>query len=122
MIRTSSPGRRGDHGMVTAELALGSLIVAFLAIACAWLIGIVGTYLACVDVAAQVARQRARGDAPAAAAVTARAPFGAQVAVVAGAGVVTVTVSVEARPWLAALPTVPLHASAVARLEPGVVA
>ena len=31
MIRTSSPGRRGDHGMVTAELALGSLIVAFLA-------------------------------------------------------------------------------------------
>lgn len=108
--------------MVTAELAIGSVIVACLAIVCAWLIGIVATYLTCADVAAQVARQRARGDAPAAAAVTARAPFGAQVAVVAGSGVVTVTVSVEARPWLAALPTVPLHASAVARLEPGVVA
>ena len=101
MTGTSMTDRRRachpDRGMVTFELAVGVLSAAVVAALMCWLISLVGLQTACGDVAAQVARQMARGDSAAADAVIREAPRGAKVTTTEGAGQVQVRVDVDAR-------------------------
>ena len=109
---------RDRRGMVTAELAvttLGAFVV--LTMMC-WGIYLVVTQLRCVDAAAAVARQAARGDAGAVAKAKAGAPSGSTIIIDKGSTLVTVAVRVTARPlgrWLVA---VPLEAHAQVVPEP----
>jgi len=109
---------RDGRGMVTAELAV-TILAAFavLTMMC-WGIYVVVTQLRCVDAAAAVARQAARGDDSAVAKAKAAAPSGATITVDRRPNLVTVTVRVEAHPlgrWLA---SVPLEAHAQVVPEP----
>lgn len=52
----------GEQGMVTAELAMGSILVAAMALFVIWLGGVVVTLQQAHDGAVQIARQQARGD------------------------------------------------------------
>ena len=83
--------------MVTFELAVGVLSAAVVATIMCWLISLVGLQTACGDVAAQVARQLARGDDSAAEAVIRGAPRGARVTTTERAGQVQVRVDLDAR-------------------------
>jgi len=72
-----------------------------------WGIYVVVTQLRCVDAAAAVARQAARGDDSAVAKAKAGAPSGATITIDKRPNLVTVTVRVKARPlgrWLASAP------------------
>jgi hypothetical protein len=104
--------------MVTAELAVTTLAAfAVLTMMC-WGIYVVVTQLRCVDAAAAVARQAARGDGTAVARAKAGAPSGATITIDKRPKAVTVTVKVRARPlgrWLVA---VPLEARAEVVPEP----
>jgi hypothetical protein len=84
-----------------------------------WVVQVVALQLRCVDTAAEVARQAARGDDQAVRRAQQGAPSGANVAVSAGADVITVIVTLEARPMMPGLPRVPLRAQATATNEPG---
>ena len=109
---------RDGRGMVTAELAVTTLAAfAVLTMMC-WGIYVVVTQLRCVDAAAAVARQAARGDDSAVAKAKAAAPSGATITVDRRQNLVTVTVRVKAHPlgrWLA---SVPLEAHAQVVPEP----
>ena len=109
---------RDGRGMVTAELAVTTLAAfAMLTMMC-WGIYVVVTQLRCVDAAAAVARQAARGDGTAVARAKAGAPSGATITIDKRPNAVTVTVKVRARPlgrWLVA---VPLEARAEVVPEP----
>jgi hypothetical protein len=109
---------RDGRGMVTAELAVTTLAAfAVLTMMC-WGIYVVVTQLRCVDAAAAVARQAARGDDSAVAKAKAAAPSGATITVDRRPKLVTVTVRVKAHPlgrWLA---SVPLEAHAQVVPEP----
>ena len=98
---------RDGRGMVTAELAVTTLAAfAVLTMMC-WGIYVVVTQLRCVDAAAAVARQAARGDDSAVAKAKAAAPSGATITVDRRPKLVTVTVRVKAHPlgrWLASVP------------------
>ena len=104
--------------MVTAELAVATMTAfAVLTMMC-WGISVVVTQLRCVDAAAAVARQAARGDDVAVTKARAGAPSGATVMIDKRPNLVTVTVKVKAQPlgrWLAA---VPLEARAQVVPEP----
>lgn len=111
---------RDQRGMVTAELALGSLVVACLCLVAAWAVGLVSVYVGCQDLASQVARQRSRGDQAAVDSAISHGPAGSHVAIAVGGGQVTVTVTMQVPPIIAVLPPVPLSVEAHGRLEPGV--
>ena len=105
--------------MVTAELAVAILAALVLLAMMLWGIFLVVVELRCVDTAAAVARQAARGDSRGVRLARAAAPPGATVSTTTGAGVVTVTVRVRVRPLVEGLPTVPLAARAQVAEEPG---
>jgi hypothetical protein len=104
--------------MVTAELAVTTLTAFVVLTMMCWGIYVVVTQLRCVDAAAAVARQAARGDNAAVTKAKAGAPAGATVAIDRRPNLVTVTVRVKAQPlgrWLSA---VPLEARAQVVPEP----
>jgi hypothetical protein len=106
------------RGMVTTELAV-TILAAFavLTMMC-WGIYLVVTQLRCVDAAAAIARQAARGDTTAVRKAKAAAPSGATISVDKGQNLVTVIVRVRARPLGSWLPAVPLEAKAQVVPEP----
>ena len=114
-----SPARMDEVGMVTAELAFGALFAAGFLILVAWFVALLMTWTGCQSVAAEVARQEARGDSQASARVQAGRPPGATVRVTRDGPVVKVRVELEARPWAAWLPSVPLSATADVLAEEG---
>lgn len=113
---SSSPSR-DQRGMVTAELAVASLIVATFILVVVWVITLVMLLTQCQDTAAEVARQEARGDHAAVVRAMADRPRSAVVRVSRDGRLVTVRVDLAARPWAAWLPTVPLTASAIVMTE-----
>ena len=109
---------RDGRGMVTAELAVTTLAAfAVLTMMC-WGISVVVTQLRCVDAAAAVARQAARGDDTAVAKAKAGAPSGAAITIDKRPNLVTVTVRVKAHPLGRGLASVPLEAHAHVVPEP----
>jgi hypothetical protein len=95
------------RGMVTAELAVTTLAACAVLTMMCWGIYLIVTQLRCVDVAAAVARQAARGDDAAVAKAKGGAPPSATILIDKGPSLVTVTVKVKARPlgrWLVAVP------------------
>ena len=104
--------------MVTAELAVTTLTTFTLLIMICWGISLLVIQLRCIDTAAAVARQIARGDQAGVARAAGNAPRGARVAVQRRPGLVTVTVRVAARPLADWLVTVPLQARAEVVPEP----
>jgi hypothetical protein len=112
-------GRSQDErGMVTAELAVTTLAALALLVMMCWGIYLVVMQLRCVDTAAAVARQAARGDTAAVRRVKAVAPSGATVVVDQRPTMVTVTVRMTARPLAEWLKGVPLQARAEVVPEP----
>ncbi len=106
-----------ERGMVTAELAVASLVVATFVATIAWVVSLVMLLTQCQDTASEVARQEARGDTIAVNRTLADRPSGASVAVRREARLVTVRVDLTARPWASWLPSVPLSASATVLAE-----
>ncbi|REF36864.1 hypothetical protein DFJ64_2298 [Thermasporomyces composti] len=110
--------------MVTVETALALAALVVVTAGMAWVVSLVATQARCVDAARDTARAIARGESSAASQAEGRrsAPAGADIAVQVADDVVTVEVSVEARPpWpvLSHLPGVPVSGRAVVALEPG---
>ena len=114
-----APGVRDDRGMVTAELAMGSLFVAAFVGMVAWVITLLMTWTVCQNTAAEVARQEARGDTQASAEAQRGKPSGAVVSISRRDGTVRVDVDLRAQPWASWLPPVPLSASAEVVAEKG---
>ncbi|MBP2417599.1 TadE family type IV pilus minor pilin [Microlunatus capsulatus] len=110
---------RGGRGMVTAELAVAILAALSLFLLLCWGVLLVVMQLRCVDTAAAVARQEARGDREASAVVRAQAPDGARVQVQRRSGQVVVRVEVTVAPLRGGRLAVPLSAEAVVVPEPG---
>jgi len=110
---------RGDRGMVTAELAMGSLFVAAFVGMVAWVITLLMAWTLCQNTAAEVARQEARGDVQASEAAQQGKPAGATVSVSRRGDAVRVEVNLRAQPWASWLPAVPLSASAEVLAEKG---
>lgn len=109
---------RPQRGMVTVELALGSLGAVLAVLLLSWVIAVVMLWGACNDLAAAVARQEARGDQAAVAKLERAKPPGARIEVHQRADDITVTVKLAARPWADWLPQVPLQAEATVIREP----
>jgi hypothetical protein len=109
---------RDGRGMVTAELAVTTLAAFALLTMMCWGIYLVVIQLRCVDAAAAVARQSARGDITAVGKAKAAAPSGATISIDKRPSLVTVTVGVKARPLGRWLPAVPLEARAQVVPEP----
>jgi hypothetical protein len=104
--------------MVTAELAVTTLSAFTLLVMMCWGVSLVILQLRCIDTAAAVARQTARGDQAGVAHARSQAPAGAKIAVQRRASLVTVTVRVAARPLADWLVVVPLQARAQVVPEP----
>lgn len=104
--------------MVTAELAFASLAMVAAVVLIAWLLTLLMLLAQCQQVAAEVARQEARGDHSAVAKALADRPAGAAVRVDTVSGQVRVEVALEARPWASWLPGVELRAAAAVLREP----
>jgi hypothetical protein len=85
--------------MVTAELAVATLAAAALMIMLSWGIFLITIQLRCIDTAAAVARQSARGDTAAVVAAKGRAPRGAVIEVTKTPTLVRVDVRVSIRPF-----------------------
>ncbi|EFQ82086.1 TadE-like protein [Aeromicrobium marinum DSM 15272] len=87
-------GRRPDHGMVTAELAVITPFGLAFVVLLAWVVGLGHTQVRLTDAAREAARVVARGDSVADATDVARrnAPDGATVEVDEQGGLITVTV------------------------------
>ena len=111
-------GRHRQRGMVTAELAVGLLVAVLVSMIGAWAVNLIAVQATCGDVAAQIARQLARGDQDAADSASHRAPSGASVQVSTAGEEIRVVVRVERS--LGRLGPVKLAGSAMAVLEPGV--
>ncbi len=110
---------RSGRGMVTAELAVAILAALSLFLLLCWGIVLVVQQLRCVDTAAAVARQEARGDRQAAAAARSQAPDGARIQVRRRPGQVVVRVDVRVAPLGPGRLSVPLTAEAAVVPEPG---
>lgn len=107
-----------DRGMVTAELSVAILAaLAVLAMLC-WGVSLVVLQLRCVDTAAEVARQSARGDDAAVAHAKQDAPGGAQITVSQRGPVTMVRVELRVEALLPGLPMVPLSSDAQVLTEP----
>lgn len=102
--------------MVTAELAVGILSAALIALMLCWVLVLIGLRTNCQDTAAQMARQLARGDTAAAQRAREAVPD-SRVDVQTRGEDIVVTVSADAR-WGALGPVV-VHASASVTREPG---
>lgn len=113
---------RGGHharqrGMVTAELAVGVMVMALALLFASAVVGLLIQQDAAENIAAQVARHAARGDDAEVAKVKRRAPKGATVGLDEGDGWVRATVTIKQR-WGRVGP-VTLTATAQAAKEPG---
>lgn len=106
------------RGMVTAELAVTTLAALALLTTMCWGMYLVVTQLRCVDAAAAIARQAARGDTIAVAKAKAAAPAGARIGIDKRPNLVIVSVGVKARPLARWLVAVPLEARAQVVPEP----
>ena len=84
---------------MTAELAVATLAAGALLTALSWGIFLITLQLRCIDTAAEVARQAARGDTAAVAAAKARAPSPATFEVRRTAQLVTVEVALAVDPF-----------------------
>ena len=116
--KVSGPRRAQDRGMVTAELAVATLAALVIMLLLSWGIYLMVAQVRCIDTAAEVARQAARGDDAAVARARREAPVGARVQIARGEGLVRVNVSVVARPLTKRLVGVPLRARAEVVPEP----
>lgn len=110
--------RRGQRGMVTAELAVATLAAMAMLLLLSWGIYLMVMQIRCIDTAAEVARQAARDDDAAVSRAKREAPAGATVHIARSEGVVRVKVSVVTRPLARHLAAVPLHAEAEVVPEP----
>lgn len=110
---------RAGRGMVTAELAVAILAALSLFLLLCWGVVLMVQQLRCVDTAAAVARQEARGDRAASALARAQAPDGARVEVHRRPGQVRVRVTLTTRPFAGGRLSVPLAAEATVVPEPG---
>jgi len=81
--------------MVTAELALGILTATMVAVVLSWGIHLIVVQTECADVAAQVARAEARGDAASASQAREHAPAGSTIDVSRPGDDVQVKVSIK---------------------------
>jgi hypothetical protein len=125
MSLAESEDAHGETGMVTAETAIVVPIVAAFALALLWLISAAIAEIRLVDASRDAALALARGvdEADVRAQVATTGPADSQLLVVRDGDDVTVEVSLSAEPpgWLlAALPAIPLHATATTKAEPGV--
>lgn len=112
--------RRTERGAVTAEAAFASLgLVALLAVLVS-VVGVVIQQVQCVDAAAAIARQYARGDAAGVDEAKHHVPSGGTVTVTTTTTRVTVRVGVRASLVPGGRATVELAAQSTAVLEPGV--
>ncbi len=114
--------RREDRGAVTAEMAVALPVLVLLLAVSLGAVGAVTAQLRCVDAAREGARAAARGESSARVTALARqvAPAGARIEVAAtGSGLVAVSVTGRAPIVGRLLAAFPVHASAVARVEPG---
>jgi hypothetical protein len=119
MSEKVSGGRRDrDRGMVTAELAVATLAALAVLLLLSWGIYLMVMQVRCIDTAAEVARQAARGDDAAVARAKREAPAGSRVHIARSTGLVRVTVRVVAQPLARDLAAVPLHAEAEVVPEP----
>lgn len=109
-----------QRGMVTAELAVSILTVLVVSVTLSWGVFLLVMQLRCLDTAAQVARQAARGDTAAVRQAKAQAPAGSRVTVSTAGSVTRVEVELTARPLAEWLVSVPLRAHAEVATEPGV--
>lgn len=109
---------RAQQGMVTVELAMGSLGAALLVVMLSWVIAVMMSWGACNDLAAAIARQEARGDQAAVTKLQRGKPSGARIEVEQRSDEITVTVQLAAQPWATWLPSVPLQAQATVVREP----
>jgi hypothetical protein len=112
-------GFRGERGMVTAELAVATLAALALLVMLCWGIFLVVMQLRCIDLAAAVARQTARGDVAAVRQAERDAPAGSQITATQGTHLVVIEIRVTARPFADWLVPVPLKATAQVVPEPG---
>lgn len=110
--------RTDERGMVTAELAAGTLAVVMITVLLAWCLHLVTRQLLLEDTVAEVARQAARGDRTAIAAARADAPPGTMLTVREDAGAILVRAE-QAGGGPGALPGVVLTAEARVLTEPG---
>lgn len=118
VAEASGGGRRGQRGMVTAELAVATLAALAMLLLLSWGIYLMVMQVRCVDTAAEVARQAARGDEAAVNRAKREAPAGARVRIARSEALVRVEVSVVARGLARDLAAVPLHAEAEVVPEP----
>ncbi len=113
--RQGELGGPDERGMVTAELAAVTVVVAAVLAGLLVVVGTVFQLAQCQVVANEVARQLARGDAPAARRAEAEAPPGARVRTRHESGAVVVEVTLQA-PFGGF--TLPLQAGATVLEEP----
>ena len=104
--------------MVTAELAVATLAALVVMLLLSWGIYLMMMQVRCIDTAAEIARQAARGDDAAVAVAKREAPSGARIHIMRTDGVVRVEVAVVARPLTRNLVAVPLRAQAEVVPEP----
>lgn len=109
---------RDARGMVTAELSVAILAALAVLVMLCWGITLVALQLQCVDTAAEVARQSARGDEAAVREAKQDAPDGARVAVRHEGPVTKVRVDLSVKGLLPGLPTVTLSSDAEVLTEP----
>jgi hypothetical protein len=123
---TQARDRAADEaGMVTAETAVVLPIIAAFVLVLLWLISVAVTEIRAIDAARDAARALARGADERAVrdAIADSAPPGFRMSVSHRGDWLTAAVQVtaEAPGWLLVpLPAIPLHASATAQTEPGV--
>lgn len=121
-MRRGPMRRRDESGAVTAEAAVVIPLVALVAVALAWLVGLGVAQVRVLDAAREVARAVARGDSEASGKALGRrvAPDGARFEVSSDDGTVVVAVSAPVRGLggvFAFLPSYDVDAEAVALLE-----
>lgn len=104
--------------MVTAELSVALLAALAVLVMLCWAISLVVLQLRCVDTAAEVARQSARGDDAAVSQAKQDAPDGARISVSQRGSITRVRVDLSVKALLPGLPTVPLSADAEVLTEP----
>lgn len=109
--------RLRERGMVTAELAIGILTATLIAVGLCWGLSVVVVHTMCADVAAQVARAEARGDATASDEARGHAPAGASISVDKSGDQVRVAVTTAVR--LGHVVAVQVTGMAVMPKEPG---
>lgn len=112
------PSSCDARGMVTAELSVAILAALAVLVMLCWGITLVALQLQCVDAAAEVARQSARGDEAAVRRAEQDAPDGARISVGHEGPVTKVRVDLSVKGLLPGLPTVTLSSDAVVLTEP----